>query len=560
MANEAMPCTVADVISHPALQLRPIDVTSEARSRVIASAQIVAEAEDMDHLGQHELVLILGAMPQSGEDLQGLLQKVVAIDVAAVAIPESYKPGLGHQLVNELVERGIPVLGVPPTTRFADLIDTVNRFQSTPDAVRFNKMLTMQQSLVAALGPHDTVSALLGRLAKLCGGAAGMTSALGDLEVSEGILPFKLLRDEIGDSAFPELEVNISGWNALAIRLEASTAKPVRWLIVGSRREQFANSFVRAAARITASLIDAADRIDILVDNQDRAVRSSILNQLLELEPHDNPDVLAERASALGIGFAREVRVLDIVRFGPQTKGTAAATPLVERIGKAFPKNAAATLICRRATSTVLLVEADAKLRENALSRLLAEDSGLLIGMGRAISHVREARTSHHDGVLALQQARRMRGSRLFSYDEFEFTTRLLAHVGIERMAEWSAGIIGPIKSKPILLEALQAFFEAELDVMSAARNLHIHHNSLRYRIQKIEEIVGGSLRSPETIAAVQLALMAEAARDDSRTVRPRHVEAAAGAVARNAEAIDSPLDSPGRTPSASGLGAVLPE
>jgi hypothetical protein len=127
-------------------------------------------------------------------------------------------------------------------------------------------------------------------------------------------------------------------------------------------------------------------------------------------------------------------------------------------------------------------------------------------------------------------------------------------------MADWSAGIIGPIKSKPILLEALQAFFEAELDVMSAARNLHIHHNSLRYRIQKIEEIVGGSLRSPETIAAVQLALMAEAARDDSRTVRPRLVGAAAGTVARNAEAIDSPLDSPGRAPSPSALGAVLPE
>jgi sugar diacid utilization regulator len=560
MANDAMPCTVADVISHPALQLRPIDVSAGARSRVIASAQIVAEAEDMDGLGQHELVLILGSMPQSEEDLQTLLQKVVGIDAAAVAVPESYRPGLRPRLVSGLVDRGIPVLEVPQTTRFADLIDTVNRFQSSPDSVRFNKMLSMQQSLVAALGPDDTVSALLGRLAKLCGAAAGMTSSHGDVEVSEGILPFRLLREEIAGSSFPELELNVSGWNALAIRLEASLAKPVRWLIVGSRRDQFVNSFVRAAARVTASLIDAADRIDALVDNQDRAVRSSILNQLLELEAHDNPDVLAERVSELGISFAREVRVLDMVRFGPQGKGTAAATPLAERVGKAFPQNAAATLICRRANSTVVLVEAEPRFREQALSRLLAEDNGLLIGVGRAISHVRDVRTSHHDGVLALQQARRLRGSRLFSYDEFEFTTRLLAHVGIERLAEWSADIIGPIKSKPILLEALQAFFKAELDVMAAARALHIHHNSLRYRILKIEEIVGGSLRSPETIAAVQLALMAEAARDDSKTVRPRILEAIEGTVARNAAAIDSPLESPGRAPSSSGLGAVLPE
>lgn len=527
---------------------------------MVTSAQIVVELEDIDELGQHELVLVLGSTPKSVEDAEILLSKIAQRGAAAVAVPESYQAEFRVQFIEALAKQDIPVLEVPRSTRVADLIDTVNRFQSSPDAVRFNKMLSMQQSLVAALGPDDTVSALLGRLAKLCGAAAGLTSSQGDTEVSEGILPFRLLRDEIAGSAFPELELNVSGWNALAIRLEASLAKPVRWLIVGSRREQFVNSFVRAAARVTASLIDAADRIDALVDNQDRAVRSSVLNQLLALEPHDNPDVLAERASALGISFVREVRVLDMVRFGPPGKGTAATTPLAERVSKVFPQTSAAILICRRANSTVVLVEADPKFREQALSRLLAEDNGLLIGVGRAISHARDVRTSHHDGVLALQQARRMRGSRLFSYDEFEFTTRLLAHVGIERLAEWSAEIIGPIKSKPILMEALQAFFAAELDVMSAARALHIHHNSLRYRILKIEEIVGGSLRSPETIAAVQLALMAEAARDDSKTVRPRGLEASEGTVARNAAAIDSPLESPGRAPSPSGLGAVPPE
>ncbi|MFF2244316.1 helix-turn-helix domain-containing protein [Arthrobacter sp. NPDC058130] len=560
MPDDSRPCTVADVLTHPALQLRPLSVAVAARTRIIASAQIVVEVEDMEGLGQHELVLILGSMPRSPEDLEKFVQKAVEIDAAAVAMPESYRPESRSRLIQNLAEREIPVLEVPQTTRFSDLIDTVNRFQSSPDAVRFNKMLTMQQSLVAALGPHETVSALLGRLAKLCGASAGMTSALGDVEVSEGVLPFKLLRDEIAGSSFPELELNVSGWNALAIRLEESLAKPVRWLIVGSRREQFLNSFVRAAARVTASLIDAADRIDVLVDNQDRAVRSSILSQLLELEPHDNPETLAERASALGISFAREVRVLELVRFGPKAKGTAAAVPLAERVVKAFGQNADALLISRLATGTVVLVEADPKVRETALGKLLTDDKGLLIGMGRAIGHVRDVRTSHHDAVLALQQARRLRGSRLFTYDEFEFTTRLLAHVGIERMAEWSAGIIGPIKSKPILLEALQAFFEAELDVMTAARTLHIHHNSLRYRILKIEEIVGGSLRSPETIAAVQLALMAEGARGASSTVRPRALETVGGTVARNAAAIDSPLETPGRAPSPSGLGAVLPE
>lgn len=559
MEADSTGCTVADVLSHPALQLRPLAVPAASRSKIIASAQIVVEVEDMDGLGRDELVLLLGSLPRTIEDLEKFVQRITDVDAAAVAMPASYSPALRPRFVEVLAEHGVPVLEVPQTTRFADLIDTVNRFQSSPDAVRFNKMLIMQQSLVASLGPNEPVAGLLGRLAKLCGAAAGMTSSLGDVEVSEGVLPFKLLRDEIADSAFPELELNVSGWNALAIRLEESLAKPVRWLIVGSRREHFVNAFVRAAARVTASLIDAADRIDVLLENQDRAVRSSILSQLLELEPHDNPDILAERVSALGINFAREVRVLDLVRYGPEAKGTAAAIPLTERATKAFARNAV-VLVSHRSNSTVVLVEAEAGIRETALSKLLAEDSGLLIGVGRAVSHVRDVRTSHHDAVLALQQARRQRGSRLFSYDDFEFTTRLLAHVGIERMSDWSADIIGPIKAKPILLEALQAFFEAELDVMTAARSLHIHHNSLRYRILKIEEIVGGSLRSPDTIASVQLALMAERARDDSKRIKPRRSQVPNAAVARNAAAIESPLEAPDPGPSRTGLGAVLSE
>ncbi|MCA4134819.1 helix-turn-helix domain-containing protein [Arthrobacter sp. M4] len=526
-----------------------------ARTRVIVSAQIVVEPEDVEGLGRNELVLILGSMPQDGAELDRLVTKIFEVEASAAALPETYRGPFRRALIDELAGRRIPVLEVPQSTRFADLIDTVNRFQASPDSVRFNRMLTMQQSLVAALGPNQPVTALLSRLAKVCGGGAGMLRASGEVEASEGVLPFRLLLEEIADSRFPEIEVNVSGWNALAIRFAESTNRPVRWLLVGSRREQFVSSYVRAAARVTASLIDATDRIDVLVANQDQAVRSSVLSQLLDLNPYDNPDVLAGRAASLGVTFAREVRVLDIVRFGPRTVSGTLATPLEERISRAFIKFGATVLVSRRSSSTAVLVEAEPRVRDQALSYLAAEDSGLVMGLGRAITHVRDVSTSHYDAVLALQQARLQAGTRVFSYDDFKFTTRLLAHVGLERMAEWSTDIMGPLKDKPILVEALDAFFEAELDVMAAAKALHIHHNSLRYRLQKIEEIVGGTLRSPDVIAAVQLARLAEQASTAAgRSVR-RPAQRQAG-VARGAAAVESPLDR-SETEAPTGLGAV---
>lgn len=551
-------CTLGDLMSHPALQLRPLRMPESVRSKTVTSVQIVAQSDDVDGLGAGELVLVMGSMPADRDALALLVGKVQDAASTAVGLPESYQGQFRDELIDELAEHGVPVLEIPQSTRLSDLIDTINRFQASPDAVRFNKMLTMQQSLVAALGPNQPLPALLSRLSKVIGGGAGMIAASGEVLAAEGVLPFRLLLEEIGGSTFPEVEIKASGWNALAIRFGESTSRAVRWLIVGGRRDQFITSYVRAAARVTASLIDATDRVDALVAHQDQAVRSSVLSQLLELNPYDNPDVLAGRAASLGIVFHREVRVMDMVRYGPKISGTASSAPLEERISKAFVKHGATVLVCRRTASTAVLVEGDEAARDQAVSSLLSEDSGLVIGLGRAISHVREARTSHYDAVLALQQARMHPGIRLFSYDDFKFTTRLLAHVGLERMTEWSVELIGPLKDKPILLEALDAFFEAELDVMAASKTLHIHHNSLRYRLQKIEEIVGGSLRSPDIIAAVQLARLTEQAGTAAGRTPRRQVRKQPG-VARAAMAVDSPLESSDADAS-SGLGAVPSE
>jgi len=44
---------------------------------------------------------------------------------------------------------------------------------------------------------------------------------------------------------------------------------------------------------------------------------------------------------------------------------------------------------------------------------------------------------------------------------------------------------------------------------MACAHTLHLHPNSLRYRLAKIEKALGRSLRSPQTIADLYLALRA---------------------------------------------------
>jgi len=47
------------------------------------------------------------------------------------------------------------------------------------------------------------------------------------------------------------------------------------------------------------------------------------------------------------------------------------------------------------------------------------------------------------------------------------------------------------------------------MDVKAAADAMHVHPNTLRYRLSRVEQLLGRSLRSPATIAELSLALLA---------------------------------------------------
>ena len=67
------------------------------------------------------------------------------------------------------------------------------------------------------------------------------------------------------------------------------------------------------------------------------------------------------------------------------------------------------------------------------------------------------------------------------------------------------------LDAHPQLRETLVAYFEHDLDVPATAAALHLHPNSLRYRLSRLEELLGGSLKHPATIAELHIALMGDA-------------------------------------------------
>jgi purine catabolism regulator len=47
------------------------------------------------------------------------------------------------------------------------------------------------------------------------------------------------------------------------------------------------------------------------------------------------------------------------------------------------------------------------------------------------------------------------------------------------------------------------------MDVMRAAEAMHLHHNTVRYRLTRVEQLMGRPLKDPATIASLYIALAA---------------------------------------------------
>lgn len=62
----------------------------------------------------------------------------------------------------------------------------------------------------------------------------------------------------------------------------------------------------------------------------------------------------------------------------------------------------------------------------------------------------------------------------------------------------------------PILRETLMAWFKNDFSSIKTSEELHLHRNSLRYRIQKMEALLGMDLKSFSKTHSLYLALILE--------------------------------------------------
>ena len=456
----------------------------EAAERSLQGAAVVEVPEPSRWIAPGWLLLTAGVRLEgcADDELRTLVAECEEAGIAAIAF------GIGPvfdelppALEQEGAARGYPILAVPRRTAFMEVVRYVDAAIMGGDEPLFRRLSSLQRFVVDALRDPRPEQAVVERLARFLDASAAVLGPDGAPEIVHGGAPFDALwRGEV------------DGWHSVTVPLAARAGDAPRWLVLASPRAGFIGTLAKRAAEMTAPLLVATERLKEVATEQELAVRGALLDEALAGDEAS----IAARAAAFGLDFAEPARVV-LARGDP---------PVVRHeLGEAL--TGVPHLISEHAGCVVALVQAPLERVEAA--------AGPCAGIGRPVTTIAAVQESLRDAELALERA--TSENAVVAFEHFDLGTLLLSEASPERLEPKVAELVAVLRENPPLHETLVAYFDHELDVPATAAELHLHPNSLRYRLTRIEELLGRSLKRPATIAELHMALLA-----DPRTRRSR--------------------------------------
>lgn len=135
-----------------------------------------------------------------------------------------------------------------------------------------------------------------------------------------------------------------------------------------------------------------------------------------------------------------------------------------------------------------------------------ASDSGaesINIGIGRKYQGAENISRSFQEAKQSILLANFVKhDSQVTGYDELGIL-KLLSHIALEEQDDFYHEVLGKLleydnENESALVHTLEIYYLNHEDLQKTAEQLFMHTNTLRKRLKKIEEILGGSLENSE--------------------------------------------------------------
>ncbi|MET0578611.1 MAG: helix-turn-helix domain-containing protein [Ilumatobacteraceae bacterium] len=238
-------------------------------------------------------------------------------------------------------------------------------------------------------------------------------------------------------------------------------------------------------------------------------VRRDLVDELLA---GTDETIAIARAQALGYDLQRPHRVV-VVEMGPDASDS---HELFHAVRRAARDCGVGTLLATSGESVVMLADTDRpwELFRVAVGHEL-RDGRCRVGVGGHCDRVADFPRSHREALQALRLQKVVGGDRAIVFDDLG-VYQLLAGVneldGVDRFVHRWLGVLldyDANKEASDLITTLGQYLECGGNYDATAHALSVHRSTLKYRLQRIREISGHDLGSPDVQFNLQLAVRA---------------------------------------------------
>lgn len=116
----------------------------------------------------------------------------------------------------------------------------------------------------------------------------------------------------------------------------------------------------------------------------------------------------------------------------------------------------------------------------------------ITFGIGQYYPELNGLRKSFQDAVLALDIGMKVWGEgKIYHILDVGTFVSLSGDITYERKSEIAAQVLKPLLEDRDLLRTVQVFLSSGMNLTKAARDLHVHRNTLIYRLNKIKRMIG---------------------------------------------------------------------
>jgi len=499
--------TLGDLIAEGELALDLVSGDDTSWGREVAGIQVVENEAPGRFLQCGWVMLTTGLKaPETGAAARRMLAELDKVGATAL--------GFGLQIVHKSVpaellsaarKKGFPLFTVPPQTAFPTIVTTVFSNVLSDDFRSFARLAFIQRYLLDSLAHEQPKETIARRLAEVTKTSVAVISEDGTVEAgADDIAWADLLPERNLNAPSATHRFHAHGLSGLVVPIESGPAERL-FLVVAARDVTAMSATIEAAAKTAASVVSALGVLDQTHRAHEKAVRKATLELLLESRTIEEGLIASARASACGVELAAGVQLLavghplgeDVLRAcldGIEARLASSHIPFLAAIYDGFGSVA---------------LPADVK-DELIDENFLQLDADLRVGVGRVVTAASSVSSSWDDAKLALRTRGRRITGRLTRYDDLDLGSVLFNELPFERLRPKIEGWLTPLRENPLAYETLASYFQHDLDIGKTARSLGLHPNSIRYRLSRVEEVIGVPLSSISTIVGVHIALLAD--------------------------------------------------